>query len=416
MIFEKSSMDRRPSVAPCHWNENFKIFYLTQKMRCQDDIAFAEICDRVGKGQVTSEDELFFNSRIIETQDENINELYTTGKLAIIVTTNKKRDEINLNKLRKLVPTNKEYVCLATDKVTNLKHFIPPPESVSYSKTHGMVKNLFIREGAPVAVTVNHKKAKYKEDGIVNGAKGYIDHIQTTKEDSDKVDIIWIVFSNTDIGKKYRRDHYSLRGNKMFLHEKSTPILPVRKPFEVAYGNIQYVRSQFPITLAYAMTAHKCQGGTLEKVIVDFGATENNKAFIDRGSFYVAITRVRSADSLFLKSFDKSYIKVHSKVEYEIETMRRFKCYTFKKVYLDEQIFDNDNETKIGYLNINGLLDGYHAEYLNKDYNLLNLHLLVLAETHLTGKVKDETILKPCQIGKLFIEWMQETQKSTWDY
>ena len=43
-IFEKSRLDGRPSIAPCHWNENFRIFNLTQKMRCDDDIAFAEIC------------------------------------------------------------------------------------------------------------------------------------------------------------------------------------------------------------------------------------------------------------------------------------------------------------------------------------------------------------------------------------
>ena len=211
MIFEKSEMDGRPSIAPCHWKENFEIYYLTEKMRCNEDITFAEICDRVGKGQQTDDDKKFFESRILDTEEENINENYTSGKLAIIVTMNEKRDEVNLEKLRKLLPEAKEYVCLATDKVTNLKTFVPPPESVSYSKTHGMMKNLQIRKGAPVVVTVNHKKAKYKEDGIVNGAKGYIDHIETSKNNSEEVEVIWVVFSNTDIGNRYRRDHYYLR-------------------------------------------------------------------------------------------------------------------------------------------------------------------------------------------------------------
>ena len=146
------------------------------------------------------------------------------------------------------------------------------------------------------------------------------------------------------------------------------------------------------MTLAYALTAHKCQGGTLERVIVDFRVTANNKVFINRGSFYAAIRRVKSANSLFLRSFDKSFIKVHSKVEYEIETMRTFKSYLFKKVYLDEKIFDKDTELKVGYLNINGILDGYHAEYLNNDHNLLNLDILTLAETHLTQNITNETI------------------------
>ena len=58
---------------------------------------------------------------------------------------------------------------------------------------------------------MNHKKAKYKEDGIVNGAKGYIDHIQTSNENSEEVEIVWVVFSNKDVGKRYRRDHYNLK-------------------------------------------------------------------------------------------------------------------------------------------------------------------------------------------------------------
>ena len=68
--------------------------------------------------------------------------------------------------------------------------------------------------------------------------------------------------------------------------------------------------------------------------------------------------------------------------------MRKFSSYKFKKIYLDEKIFEEqDSEVKIGYLNINGLLDGGHAEYLNEDKNLLNLDLLTLAETKLEKSV-----------------------------
>ena len=154
------------------------------------------------------------------------------------------------------------------------------------------------------------------------------------------------------------------------------------------------MRSQFPLTLGYAITAHKCQGDTLCNVIVDFRPTGTNKVFIDRGSFYVAITRVKSANNLFLKGFDTSYIKVHPKVEYEINTMRTFKPYKFLKIYIDEQIFDQIPELKVGYLNINGLTDGFHAEYLNSDHNLQSLHILTLAETHLTERDNHEYLKK----------------------
>ena len=53
--------------------------------------------------------------------------------------------------------------------------------------------------------------------------------------------------------------------------------------------------------------------------------------------------------------------------------MIKHSSYKFKKIYLNNDIFEDvQNEIKVGYLNINGLLDGNHAEYLNADKNLLN--------------------------------------------
>ena len=75
--------------------------------------------------------------------------------------------------------------------------------------------------------------------------------------------------------------------------------------------------------------------------------------------------------------------------------MRKFQPYLQKKVYLDEQIFSNmDTEIKIGYLNINGLNDGNHINYLNADHNLLNLDILVLSETKLGKSDMAEEVKK----------------------
>ena len=60
--------------------------------------------------------------------------------------------------------------------------------------------------------------------------------------------------------------------------------------------------------------------------------------------------------------------------------------------YITEKIFENGNDIKVGYLNINSLLNGQHAEYINGDHNLRSLDVLTLAETHLTPNVSTEHI------------------------
>ena len=53
----------------------------------------------------------------------------------------------------------------------------------------------------------------------------------------------------------------------------ATPIFPTRSNFTDKFGDVEYQRSNFPLSLAYALTAHKCQGEILEEII-DFGADE----------------------------------------------------------------------------------------------------------------------------------------------
>ena len=67
MVFERNQLDGRPACAPSHWNENFRIYYLTEKMRCQNDLHFSSLSDRVARGKITDEDEIFFKSRIQST-------------------------------------------------------------------------------------------------------------------------------------------------------------------------------------------------------------------------------------------------------------------------------------------------------------------------------------------------------------
>ena len=74
-----------------------------------------------------------------------------------------------------------------------------------------MSTHLHLKKGAPVFITVNHHKKKYKEDGIVNGARGYVQCIQVSTDNKENVEIVWVVFNNKSIGKLYRFEHRHLR-------------------------------------------------------------------------------------------------------------------------------------------------------------------------------------------------------------
>ena len=399
IVTDNNHLDGRPACAPSHWNEHFLIYYLTEKMRSQADPYFSSLCDRVGRGKINDEDERYLKSRIQSTELECCNDHFKNGKLSIIVTTNKKRNLINSQKLSELLPYKKEYTCNSVDRITNLPGQGNLPESLKDNpgKTGNLLTELKLKVGAPVVITTNHSKQKYREDGIVNGARGYVISIQLSKDHTDQVKVVWVVFNKESMGKLYRFDHNHLRKEFNPGHEQATPILPQRKKFTVKFGNVEYQRTNFPLSLAYAITAHKCQGETLEEVIIDFGPdlANNIKNYICPGSFYVALTRVKLGSKAFLRSFDTSYIKVNKSIEEKVAAMRKFRQYKFKKIYLDEKIFEAENdEIKIGYLNINGLLEAGHAEYLNSDKNLLNLDILALAETKLENRSRTDSINK----------------------
>ena len=273
IVTDKSNLDGRPACALSHWAENFRIYYLTEKMRSQKDPYFSSLCDRVAIGKINAEDKNYLRSRIQMTESENFNENFKIGDLSIIVTTNKKRKLINSQKLSQLLPSEKEFVCNSIDRVKNLpgKQAIPDRLKDNPGKTGNLEFELKLKVGAPVVITTNHDKQIYRDDGIMNGARGYVSAIQVSKDNPDKVDIIWVVFNNEKVGQLYRLKHSQLKKKFDPGHPLATPILPQRKNFTLNFGNVQYQRTNFPLSLAYALTAHKCQGETLNEVIIDFG-------------------------------------------------------------------------------------------------------------------------------------------------
>jgi len=66
---------------------------------------------------------------------------------------------------------------------------------------------------------------------------------------------------------------------------------------------------QYPLQLAWAITIHKMQGATLESAVMDLG----NNVF-ENGQIYVALSRVKSLEGLYLTEFNPRVITTNPKV------------------------------------------------------------------------------------------------------
>ena len=73
-------------------------------------------------------------------------------------------------------------------------HKVPERLKGNPGRTGNLVTELVLKVGAPVVIKTNHSKHKYKDDGIMNGARGYVQAITVSKDDPEKVEIIWVVF------------------------------------------------------------------------------------------------------------------------------------------------------------------------------------------------------------------------------
>ena len=121
------------------------------------------------------------------------------------------------------------------------------------------------------------------EVGLVNGAMGTIKAI--CYRSGGPPDLPLAVMVNFD--------HYT----GPTLHDGTVPIAPFRRTW--SNSGIQCSRLQLPLKLAWAVTIHKSQGLTLDKVVIDVGKKE-----FSCGLTYVACSRVQQlTDLLFSPPF-----------------------------------------------------------------------------------------------------------------
>jgi hypothetical protein len=151
---------------------------------------------------------------------------------------------------------------------------------------------LTLAEGAQVMMRSN----KFIDQGIYNGSMGII-----TSIDDNIISVLFMV-------------------NGKFLEK---PVQVERIDMSLKVGKtVDIIMTQYPLTLAWGSTIHKCQGLTLDRVRV--GAAN----CFEPGQFYVAISRVRKVEHLSLLNFhEQSIMSDPRAVAFEtIETPIKEEC------------------------------------------------------------------------------------------
>lgn len=124
------------------------------------------------------------------------------------------------------------------------------------------------------------------KDGLVNGVMGFISHFVYENKDKSNIAAVAVIFDSKNVGKASGK---RTENRNLVLIERIQEDIVVRK-------SITCVRQQFPLKLSWACTAHKVQGMTLDKVVVNL-----DKTFAP-GQAYVALTRVTSKDGLHIET------------------------------------------------------------------------------------------------------------------
>ena len=275
------------NIAPNGW-EKMQLHELTQSMR-QKDMKFIKCLNKIPTTVPLegSEEDRMLQSHELKLHPNH--EHYPHDAMHVYAR-NVHCDAWNENRL-KLLP-GKEFTNKATDSkkddCTELANVTMPTNP---HETDNLQKVLTIKIKARVMITMNIDVA----DGLTNGAMGTVTNViidQTTR----KMSVILVAFDSEHVGQETR--HTSVYNS---IHQNAVPIHCTQAIFTIdKKASFQATRIQFPLTLAWAVTIHICQGLTLSEIVIDMTPV---KGKFRPGEAYVVVSRVRTLQKLHIINY-----------------------------------------------------------------------------------------------------------------
>jgi len=266
------------------WNLVFP--YQTQLVRIfrQTDEKYTSVLNQIREGVIKKSTNTLLNSCVGREKNQNL--VIEPTKL---FPTKNKVDNINTSKISILTGDVKEYKlkhCADAEVTTKAEREIRRTYSekdiqIELEYLAGNLnceKELKLKVGAQVMCIINIQNDN-KELEICNGSQG-------------------IVVGFCEVTRfprvKYNNGCEMVMSPYLWLSEK-IPGVGI---------------SQVPLILAWALTIHKSQGATLDTAEIDIG-----HEIFECGQSYVALSRVKSLDGVYLTSFDITKIKINKKVK-----------------------------------------------------------------------------------------------------
>ena len=230
--------------------------------------------------------------------------------------------------------------------------------------TGGLVTELHLAVGAKVMLTVNVDVS----DGLVNGARGTVQDIIKT---GSEVTLVLVKFDHSRVGitaiaqSQYRSQY-----------PEAVPISRHEAVFFIGKNKAAEAnRRQFPLVLAWATTIHKVQGLTMDQIVVDM----KNVKF-DAGQAYVAFSRVKTLQGLFIKNFKRENIKVSDNII--VNEMERLTTQCLPSEPVPKILsLPNNSWMKISHLNVHSYLA--KLEDIIRDQAMRQVNIMCFTETFL---------------------------------
>lgn len=241
--------------------DNSNIIILNENFRQKNDPLFINLLDRIRNGIHTEDDMKVLNTRKIipENVSDHIH----------LVVSNKKAQLINDTELKKLktnsVTFQSNFTSIGKNKDT--KELLI--KELQFQFNQKGITDLVLKKGCRVMLIKNIDVNL----GLVNGALGTV-----------------IDFNNNFPIVQFDN------GVKQLINSLV---------WELEIDNCIGRAMQIPLMLAYSITCHKSQSLTLDSAILDL-----SDCFTD-AMVYVALSRLRSLDGIYLKSFNPSKISVN---------------------------------------------------------------------------------------------------------